>query len=106
MNCEDGLAKPCLAVTKAKSEEDKLPHFICRQEQSAALIQISAPSRWENVAKEGEEKRNGRHTTKSDFSGLLLKLPSRWFQNIDPNTARAGRNPLLTRPVSLFHIEG
>lgn len=36
-----------------------------------------------NVAKKGKEKER-RHVTKSDFPDLLLKLPSRWFQNIDP----------------------
>lgn len=54
----------------------------------------------------GKRKKEQRHTTKSDFSDLLLKLPSRWFQNIDPETVRAGRNPLLTSPESLFHRQG
>lgn len=54
------------------------------------------------MAKKREEKRNRRHKTKSEFSDLLFKLPCRWFQNIDPKAVKAGRNPLLASPVSLF----
>lgn len=64
----------------------------------------SAPLKVGNVAKKGEETRNWRHLTKSGVSDLLLKLPGRWFQNIDPKTVRAGKNPLLTSPMSVPQI--
>lgn len=54
------------------------------------------------MAKKGEEKKEEKHMTKSDFLDRLLELPSRWFQNIDPKTVRAGRNLILAGPVSLF----
>lgn len=54
------------------------------------------------MAKKGEEKKEEKHMTKSDFLDRLLELPSRWFQNIDPKTVRARRNLILTGPVSLF----
>lgn len=54
------------------------------------------------MAKKGEEKKEEKHMTKSDFLHRLLELPSRWFQNIDPKTVRAGRNLILAGPVSLF----
>lgn len=92
------------ALAKVELGEGKLPRFIFRQEQTVAQpwwFKCLPPSKWENCGKEGGRKKELEGYDQVWFFRPSIKTALQMVsKERDPQAVKAGKNPLLTGPVS------